>query len=77
MRQPKRIGRPTKAPKAGDRVSLGLRVTAEIKSRLDAAAMISGRSQSQEAELRLEQSFRDDGIEALLQEVLKRLPAQE
>ena len=53
----KRIGRPTKTPRAGERVSLGLRVTAKIKRRLDKAAERSGRSQSQEAELRLEQSF--------------------
>jgi hypothetical protein len=53
----KRIGRPTKKPKTGERVSLGLRVTAETKQRLDAAAAMSGRSQSQEAEMRLERSF--------------------
>ena len=53
----KRIGRPPKAPVAGERVSLGLRVTADIKRKLDEAATDTGRSQSQEAELRLEQSF--------------------
>ena len=53
----RRIGRPTKKPKAGERVPLGLRVTAEIKRKLDAAAEDAGRSQSQEAELRLERSF--------------------
>lgn len=53
----KRMGRPTKKPKAGDRVSLGLRVTADMKKRLDAAAALSGRSQSQEAEMRIERSF--------------------
>ncbi len=37
--------------------SLGLRVTAEIKRKLDDAAERSGRSQSQEAELRIDQSF--------------------
>ena len=36
---------------------LGLRVTPEMKQRLDAAAEQSGRSQSQEAEFRLERSF--------------------
>lgn len=46
---------------------LGLRVTPEMKRRLDAAAEQSGRSQSQEAEFRLERSFdRTD----LLSEVL-------
>jgi TraY domain len=53
----KRLGRPTKAPEGNERVMLGLRVTADIKRRLDAAAAASGRSQSQEAELRIERSF--------------------
>jgi hypothetical protein len=46
-------GRPT----VGERIPLGLRVTPELKQRLDAAAELSGRSQSQEAEFRLEHSF--------------------
>ena len=58
----KRMGRPTKKPKAGERVSLGLRVTADMKKRLDAAAASSGRSQSQEAEMRLERSFRVEEV---------------
>jgi hypothetical protein len=41
----------------GERVPLGLRVTPDLKKSLDAAAGRSGRSQSQEAEFRLEQSF--------------------
>lgn len=53
-------GRPIKAPTPGTRVSLGLKVTPEIKRRLDQAARDSGRTQSQEAELRIEQSFRND-----------------
>lgn len=53
-----KIGRPPKIPsEEGRRVSLGLRVTPTTKLRLDKAAAISGRSQSQEAELRLEHSF--------------------
>jgi hypothetical protein len=63
----KRMGRPTKAPKADERVSLGLRVTADIKRRLDEAAERSGRSQSQEAEFRLERSFER---QTLLREIL-------
>jgi hypothetical protein len=55
-------------PSVGERVKLGLRVTPTMKERLDRAAEESGRSQSQEAEFRLERSFdRTD----LLQEVLK------
>ena len=46
-------GRPT----VGERVPLGLRVTPELKRKLDAAAEQTGRSQSQEAELRLEHTF--------------------
>ena len=53
----KRIGRPTKPPKPGERVPLGLRVTPEMKERLEAAAIKNGRSLSQEAELRLERSL--------------------
>jgi hypothetical protein len=56
-------GRPT----VGKRVPLGLRVTPELKRRLDAAAEQSGRSQSQEAEFRLEHSF---DHQDLLSEVL-------
>ena len=67
MKAGKRVGRPSKAPRKGARNSLGLRVTAETKNRLEAAAAASGRSQSQEVEFRLERSFRkeDDGIAAL------------
>lgn len=50
-------GRPSKPPPPGEKASLGLKVTAEIKNRLEAAARISGRTQSQEAEWRLERSF--------------------
>lgn len=56
----KRRGRPTKEPGSEGRVSLGLRVTPDVKRRLDAAAALSGRSQSQEAEMRLERSFQED-----------------
>ena len=53
----KRIGRPTKRPKPGERVPLGLRVTPEMKKRLEKAAIRNGRSISQEVELRLERSL--------------------
>ncbi|HWA21528.1 MAG TPA: TraY domain-containing protein [Caulobacterales bacterium] len=42
---------------SAERVPLGLRVTPATKKRLDEAATASGRSQSQEAEMRLEQTF--------------------
>ena len=54
----RKSGRPRKRqPKPGERVSLGLRVTPGLKDALDNSAAHSGRSQSQEAEFRLEQSF--------------------
>jgi hypothetical protein len=52
-----RGGRPGREPDPGERVKLGLRVTPQMKARLDTAAKHSGRSQSQEAEFRLERSF--------------------
>jgi hypothetical protein len=53
----KRIGRPTKPPKPGERVPLGLRITPEMKRRLEMVAVMKGRSLSQEVELRLERSL--------------------
>lgn len=54
----RRTGRPRRRqPKPGERVSLGLRVTTAMKTALDRAALESGRSQSQEAEFRIEQTF--------------------
>jgi predicted transcriptional regulator len=48
-----------KASKAApaNRVALSLRVTPQLKHRLDAAAAATGRSQTQEMEFRLERSF--------------------
>jgi len=63
-----RRGRPTKQAKPGTKASLGLKVTASLKARLEEAAAASGRTQSQEAEYRLERSF--DRFD-LLREVLE------
>jgi hypothetical protein len=63
----KRIGRPTKPPKPGERVSLGLRVTPQMKQRLERAAIRKGRSLSQEAEYRLEASLDSDDHLILVQ----------
>jgi len=69
-------GRPRQRdPKPGERVHLGLRVTLEMKRRIEAEAVRTGRSQSQEVEARLERSFRDDEILtelAALRELLER-----
>jgi hypothetical protein len=60
-RNEKRLGRPLKAPTPGKRVALGLKVTSEIKQRLDEEARKSGRTQSQQAELMIERSFAEEG----------------
>lgn len=51
----KRVGRPTK-PATTKRVSLGLKVTAEVKQWIEALAQASGRTQSQEAEHQIERA---------------------
>ena len=53
----KRVGRPRKEPEDGERVQLSFRVTPKLKRLLVGAADESGRSQSKEAEFRLERSF--------------------
>lgn len=53
----KRIGRPTKKPRPGERVPLGLRITPDMKRKLERAALKSGRSLSQEVERRIERSL--------------------
>lgn len=62
LEEPRRIGRPTKPPAPNERVPVALRVTPEIKIRLDTAASQGGRSLSQEAEIRLERSFEREDL---------------
>ena len=65
---PRKIGAPPKRdPRPGERFQLGVRVTPDLKRKLDAAAQESGRSLNQETELRLERSF---DRQELLPEVL-------
>lgn len=64
------VGRPTKQPPPGKRASLGLKVTAETKRRIEAAARASGRTQSQEAEYRLEWSFEIEDERRMVRDVL-------
>jgi hypothetical protein len=59
-KEAKRIGRPMKAPARGKRVSLGLKVTAEVKRHIDKEARASGRTQSQEAEALIERALQYD-----------------
>lgn len=61
----RRMGRKFKASRPGTTVSLGLKVAAETKARIEQAALASGRTQSQEATMRIERSFLiDDMISA-------------
>jgi hypothetical protein len=62
LQPPTRIGRPTKPAPAGERIPIGLRVTSEMKTRLDTVAQQSGRSFSQEVELRLERSLEREDL---------------
>lgn len=72
--KPKRGGRPkTRQPRPGERVHLGLRVSPELKRRLERAAEQSTRSLSQEVEFRLEQSFQS---ERFLEDVRKVIEVQ-
>jgi hypothetical protein len=59
-KEAKRIGRPMKQPPRGTRVSLGLKVGADVKRRIDSAARASGRTQSQEAEHLIERALQYD-----------------
>ena len=63
-------GRPALPPEAGKRHPLGIRTTAELKKKIEAAAAESGRSIAQEIELRLERSFDQD---TMLARVIGRL----
>lgn len=64
------MGRPTTPGRDGEKATLGIHASASLKMRLIDASKVSGRSLSAEAEFRLEQSFRDDRIEARLDEIL-------
>jgi len=61
-----------KPPLAGERTPLSLRVTPKMKMDLEAAAIESGRSLSQEAELRLEQSFEREFVVKSLKAWLRK-----
>src|SRR5947209_4679163 len=57
-----RRGRKSHAAQPRARVSLGLKVTPGIKTKVDVAAKENGRTQSQEAEERLERSFQNQNL---------------
>lgn len=56
----RRVGRPTKPAVGASRVSLGLKVTAATKRVIEALALASGRTQSQEAEFLIERALQFD-----------------
>jgi hypothetical protein len=68
MTTPTKIGRPIKPATEGERIMLGLRVTADLKRKLEAEALKSGRSLSQETEIRVQQSFDEEAREQKLAE---------
>lgn len=68
----RRTGRPTKPAKPGTRVSLGLKVTPQTKALIDRSARQHGRTQSQEAEARIEQAFQWERILKLFSDDLRR-----
>jgi hypothetical protein len=51
-----------KPPAKGQRVSLGLKVTAAVKRHIDSEARASGRTQSQEAEALIERALQYDRV---------------
>ena len=58
--KPKKVGRPPKGPFEDKRKTLSARITVETRTLLELAAEKSGRSLSQEAEYRLDQSISND-----------------
>jgi hypothetical protein len=68
-------GRPSTEPDEGERVPFGFRITPSMKRAMQEAAGYNGRSLSQEAEMRLERSFQDDGIIARLDRIEAMLTA--
>ena len=60
MTLPPRRGRPVRAPEEGQRYSLGLRVSAEIKQILDETARRTGSTQSQVAERLIDRALHYD-----------------
>jgi hypothetical protein len=58
----RRAGRPPVASKLGQKATIGVRITPNLKDELNREAAANDRSLSQEAELRLEFSFRTSGL---------------
>jgi hypothetical protein len=69
----KRIGRPVKPSMTAKRVSLGLKVTSEIKRVIEALALASGRTQSQQAEYLIERALQYDRTMQAMQAAVESL----
>jgi hypothetical protein len=57
------------------RIPLSFRTTPELYERMRAASMASGRSMTQEVEIRLEASFAQDGLAVALERIEAKLDA--
>jgi hypothetical protein len=69
----RRTGRPTKPAVGTARVSLGLKVTASTKRVIEALAIVSGRTQSQEAEFLIERALQFDEAHKSMRATLESL----
>jgi len=72
MKAAKRIGRPF-TPPTKKRISLGLKVTPDVKQLIDAMARASGRTQSQEAEHLIERALLYDRTMAAMRTTLETI----
>ena len=63
--------RASSVERSGVRIPISIRVTPALKRRIDKATAISGRSQTQEIEFRIEQSFTVDELVNQFQTELK------
>jgi hypothetical protein len=69
----RRVGRPTKPAVGASRRSLGLKVTASTKRVIEALALASGRTQSQEAEFQIERALEFDAAHRSMRATLESL----
>jgi hypothetical protein len=68
---PKRMGRPPKPAAPGQMAPLSIRITAALKTKVQAAAEANGRSFGAEVESRLERSFDADAISEQIAKVIR------
>ena len=69
----KKMGRPVKPAKLGERYTLGVRVSGGLKQQLERSANEFGHSMSAECELRLLQSFdREWLVDIIRKELLRK-----